>query len=166
MNTTLSFRHSALYRSLTPEQRWWANIEVVGRCWIWQGRPNGNSYGVLRVKGKTTAAHRFGYELLVGTIPDNLELDHLCRNRLCVRPEHLEPVTTRVNILRGMGRGAIEARMTDCKYGHPLSGENLYIRPSDGKRRCRQCNREKCKLWRNCRTFGMTEAEYAPMVQT
>ena len=86
-------------------------------------------------------AHQWIYEQVIGTVPDGLELDHLCRTRNCVRPDHLEPVTHRENIVRSpitpMG---INARKTECDRGHPLSGDNLKIRPC-GRRECRACAR-------------------------
>lgn len=74
----------------------------------------------------------------VGPIPEGMDLDHTCRNRGCVNPEHLEPVTTQVNTLRGIGPTAENARKTHCKHGHPLEGDNLYVDP-EGKRKCRAC---------------------------
>lgn len=72
-----------------------------GVCWRWRGSIQANGYGRFRANGKTTYAHRAAYALFVGPIPDGLGLDHLCRNRWCVNPEHLEPVTQRENIRRG-----------------------------------------------------------------
>lgn len=90
-------------------------------------------------------AHRVVYEELVGPIPDGLMLDHLCRVRHCVNPEHLEPVTNRENVLRGEGHSAKAARATHCLKGHPYAGENLRIL-SNGWRRCRACHRERERI--------------------
>lgn len=106
-------------------------------CWEWTGVRTSDGYG--QIYGRMQMAHRVMYELLVGPIPEGLELDHLCRNPWCVRPDHLEPVTTRENVLRGVGISAVNARKTECLKGHSLSGENLYLHR--GKRRCRTCRR-------------------------
>lgn len=79
------------------------------------------------------------HELHKGPIPEGLVIDHLCRNRGCVNPDHLEAVTQRENILRGEGLAAANARKTHCPKGHPYSGENLYVVPSSGRRQCRIC---------------------------
>src|SRR5437773_10375437 len=98
---------------------------VESRCWLYLGVPQNKGYGHICVNYKPVLAHRFAWILMIGEIPDGLTLDHLCRRTMCVNPAHLEPVTHRVNVLRGIGRTAINARKTHCKWGHPLSGENL-----------------------------------------
>ena len=104
-------------------------------CWIWQSGTNADGYGLFRVDGRMVRAHRFAYELLVGPIPEGLELDHLCRVRNCVNPAHMEPVTHAENMRRGA-----HALKTHCPREHPYAGGNLYIAP-DGKRRCWTCKR-------------------------
>jgi hypothetical protein len=109
-------------------------------CWLWTGKIN-KGYGDFRLgKTKTFSAHRFVYRLLKGTIEDGLTLDHLCRIPRCVNPSHLEPVTMRENTMRGTSFIARQAIATHCKRGHPLEGENLYLRP-DGDRECKTCRR-------------------------
>lgn len=117
-------------------------------CWNWKGHVKARGYGTFGVKisrGKwitTALAHRVSYILFVGKIPDGLTLDHLCRNRNCVNPAHLEPVTSKINSLRGQSFAANNARKTNCPKGHPLSGYNLkFDRRPNGKvaRRCRKC---------------------------
>jgi hypothetical protein len=115
-------------------------VEITSTCWVWKGTILRGGYGQIKVNGKKHLAHRFFYELLIGPIPNGLTLDHLCRVRACVRPGHLEPVTSRENTLRGTNPPAQNARKTHCKRGHPLSGSNLYVRPRGG-RICRACSR-------------------------
>lgn len=120
--------------------KFWERIErTEGECWTWNGPGMGVGYGAFSFEGRNHYAHRFSYELLVGPVPPGLELDHLCRNRRCVNPEHLEPVTHRENQLRGETVGALNARKTHCPQGHPLAGRNVYVSPT-GHRRCRPCN--------------------------
>lgn len=108
-------------------------------CWVWK-RPDCNGYGGFSNRGVRVYAHRWSYQFFVGPIPEGLEIDHLCRNRACVNPDHLEPVTSRVNVLRGIGVSAMNSRKTHCVRGHPFSGNNLAIRP-DGGRTCLACRR-------------------------
>lgn len=103
--------------------------------------------GYLRVGPKRSRAHRVFYEHHFGPIPSGLTLDHLCRNRACVNPAHLEPVTNRVNILRGESLVAQQARQTHCVNDHPLSGENLWIN-SRGFRQCRECRRVQARAYK------------------
>lgn len=111
-----------------------------GSCWEWTAARNRNGYGQFGVERRLWRAHRLAYELFVGPIPDGMELDHLCRNRSCVNPDHLEPVTHRVNTMRGETIMAANAAKTACLRGHPFNEENTYVR-SDGARLCRQCRR-------------------------
>ncbi len=112
-------------------------------CWVWTMSSFKNGYGVANCEGSTLYAHRVSYQAFVGPIPTGLELDHLCRKRICVNPHHLEPVTRRVNTLRGNGPiilGALNGSKTRCKRGHQYEGDNVYFRPTGG-RACRTCNR-------------------------
>lgn len=85
-----------------PERRFWLNVRKSDGCWEWTGSLSGGGYGQFRVHGKQAQVHRFAYGLLVGPVPEGLELDHLCRNRRCVNPAHLEPVTRSINVARGI----------------------------------------------------------------
>lgn len=120
-----------------------ARIRVVeSGCWEWVGKPFQRSgYCRIKVSGKTIVAHRAVYEALVGPIPISLQIDHLCRNRRCVNPAHLEPVTAKENQSRGTSPASRNAAKTHCMRGHALAGRNLLIRP-DGRRRCQVCERD------------------------
>ena len=106
-------------------------------CWVWQGALT-DGYARGRVAGRTVGLHRAEYEHVHGPIPDGMQLDHLCRNRACLNPTHLEPVTQRENILRGEGVAATQARRTHCVRGHDLSNARI---TKKGYRVCRACKR-------------------------
>lgn len=127
----------------TTEERFWPKVSKGSpeECWRWNGAENGSGYGRFHLGGRSVAAHRVAYELMVGPISEGLVIDHLCRNPSCVNPAHLEPVTGRENTLRGMSPYAIKARWTHCKWGHEFTTENTYIAPN-GTRRCRACHRK------------------------
>ena len=123
------------------EQRFYSKIQQDDEgCWLWAGSVYRNGYGRMSVNNKTVLAHRFAYVLLVGEIPQGKQLDHLCRKRSCVNPEHLEPVSAKENQLRGDTFTARNSKVAYCRQGHPYSGENLYLTP-DGRRDCRACRR-------------------------
>ncbi len=129
--------------------RFWAKVDRQSddECWAWTATTNGRGYGLFRFGGRTTRAHRFSYELARGPIPTGLELDHLCRNTLCVNPAHLEAVDHRTNVLRGVGIAAKEVTQTHCLRGHPFNEVNTYVRPTGG-RTCRECRRLVAARWR------------------
>ena len=123
-----------------PIERFWEKVDKTGPCWEWTASKV-YGYGQFGIAHQKHArAHRFAYELLVGPIPEGLELDHLCRNRACVNPDHLEPVTTRVNLLRGATVTARKAGQTHCIHGHEFTPDNTFIR-KNGCRTCLTCRR-------------------------
>jgi hypothetical protein len=119
-------------------------------CWAWLGGHNQVSgYGYVSNWPKAgLIAHRVAYELLVGPIPAGMQLDHLCRNRGCVNPAHLEPVTNRENCLRGKAPNLVLHATGVCKAGHPATPENL-VRTKSGRRRCLICERRWNKAQRD-----------------
>lgn len=125
--------------------------------WLWAGakvgKPDstGQLYGKFKNGGKTLLAHRFSYEMFVGLIPPDLTVDHLCRIRRCVNPEHMEITTIRINTLRGETVTAANAKKFFCKRGHALSGNNLGLQKNG--RFCRTCRRADYKRYYNrCKT--------------
>lgn len=122
--------------------RFWSFVVKTDTCWEWIGQVSNYGYGQFtdNYSQKKWMAHRFAYTMLVGPIPDGLVIDHLCRQRACVNPAHLEPVTHRVNAIRGNGCSGLNYRKTHCKHGHLFDAQNTHI-TTDGFRRCRTCIR-------------------------
>lgn len=112
-------------------------------CWNWSGCVGNQGYGQISVDGKQWRAHRLSFSLLVGPIPAGFQLDHLCRNRRCINPSHLQIVTTKQNVLRGRGLCAANSQKTHCPYGHPYDESNTVIlknyRDRSFQRACRIC---------------------------
>lgn len=119
----------------------WNRVTKSDDCWIWTGPVNHGGYGRASMDGKGIAAHRYAWEETNGPIPSGLQIDHLCRNRLCVRPSHLRVVDARTNVLCGIAPPAINARKTHCPRGHE------YVVRKNGRiglqRQCLICRRER-----------------------
>ncbi len=148
-----SNRCSALARpKISPENRFDQKVDRSpghgpwGNCHLWTGTLNDAGYGILGINGKGKRAHILAYESAHGPVPNGLELDHLCRVRRCVNPEHLEAVTHQVNLQRGiagiLGRERNIAK-THCPYGHPYSEANTYFH--NNARHCRTCRADADK---------------------
>jgi len=123
----------------TAEERFWSSVLAVENCWEWLGSRDGWGYGAFFADGRYIGAHRYAYQLRRGDIPKGLTLDHLCRNKGCVNPDHLEPVTLRENVLRSENSASVNAKKVVCIHGH----SDWLPRPSPPGR-----------VWRYCRTCG------------
>jgi hypothetical protein len=137
-------------------QDFWDQVqpEPLSGCWLWNGGLNPKGYGQMRRDNRRLQVHRYAYELLVGPIPEGLELDHLCRVRCCVRPDHLEPVTHAENLRRARGTPRRPAERyiptgrpakTRCKRGHDFTPENTHF--TGKQRQCKECKRERSRQW-------------------
>ncbi len=135
---------------LTPaeEARFWAKIDKSEGCWMWTGAKQSKGYGQFSAGGRSQSVHRIAYALAYGPIPAGLTIDHLCLVKLCVRPDHLEAVTAKVNNQRAHDNGQalpsplsqLNAAKLFCVNGHPYSPDNTYVTPQ-GHRDCRTCKR-------------------------
>ena len=125
-------------------------IIYKNNCWLWTGATNKGGYALIYRDNKTQLAHRAIYKLIFGDIPDGMQLDHLCRNRNCIKPAHLEVVTPKENTMRGIGLASINSKKTECLRGHSLAG--CYI-SKNGKRHCRYCNQIRKKQYRLARAI-------------
>ena len=140
----------------SPEERFWSKVNKdgpvpdyaphLGPCWMWLGAPKQEGYGDFLLHGKVEYAHRVAYEWLVRPIPDGLQIDHLCRVRICVNPAHLEPVPSRVNTMRGDNPRLTSERgrsKTHCDHGHEFTEANTYWH--EGHRKCKACFAERTR---------------------
>ena len=128
----------------TVLDRFRSKIRVEGSCWIWIAGKDKWGYGKFTIGKVTVRAHCYAYEKLIGPIPEGLTLDHTCKNESCVNPAHLDPVTLRINLLRGNTFQARNATKTHCLRGHAFTEENIYWKrePNGSRSRgCRECYR-------------------------
>lgn len=123
------------------EERFWSKVDKTDTCWLWTASKS-QGYGQFWDGKKMQYAHRVAYQFSGGIIPRGLVIDHLCRITSCVNPKHLEVVTHKENILRGIGPAARNARKTHCDKGHSFSGDNLYYN-SRNQRVCKICEIER-----------------------
>lgn len=138
---------------MSSEDRFWSKVDRDGDCWEWTASTTSAGYGQIMVDGRMWLAHRYSWTLAGRDFADGLVLDHLCGNRRCVNPAHLQQVTNRENILRGTSPSAVNAARTYCIRGHAFDGTNTRIKPS-GKRVCRVC--EKARYVPKPRTLSST----------
>lgn len=144
----IEIRREGLAMPLVPlEEKFWAKVEKTETCWLWTAGKNGTGYGVIKHGADHWTAHRLSYTWARGPIPDGLELDHLCRVRECVNPDHMEPVTHLENVRRGHAGLRFRER-NKCSKGHEYTPETTYRSLKDGSRVCRTCMRAAQIAWR------------------
>ena len=147
---------ASLAERLPPRTR----VDATSGCWLWVGTKTGDGYGQIQADNRLLYVHRVSYEAHVGAIPPGMVIDHLCRVRACLNPEHLEVVTRGVNNLRGVGCMAVNAARTRCVNGHDYTPENTYIRPGGaGHRDCRQCKRDRTRAWKERNATDTSECQ-------
>lgn len=138
-------------------ERFWSKVHknTSTGCWDWLSSLSIGGYGRLAYKAMgVNYAHRFSWLIHGNKIPSGLQIDHLCRNRKCVNPDHMEVVSSRENTIRGENFCALQVRQTHCKWGHPFDQSNTYINPFNGERHCRECARINGRRFRQRRALA------------
>lgn len=142
--------------------KFWTKVDRSGSCWLWVGPLKKDGYGIAAFDGRTRQVHRVAYELAVGSIPAKFTVDHLCRVRNCVRPEHLELVNGAENTRRAQEANGTGQYATHCPQGHPYDEVNTYV-DKRGFRYCKTCQRQRTREWRERRRGGPARP-YGPAV--
>lgn len=131
-------------------ERFWGKVNADGVCWEFDAKPDKKGYCTFKTSGTdgraNHMAHRWSWEYLIGPIPPGMTLDHRCRNKKCVCPDHLEVVTRTENTMRGYNPISKNARKTHCKHGHPLDPSNVHMVSKPGRapyRECQTCRKER-----------------------
>lgn len=139
--------------TLTPKRklRFWNSILKTDTCWLWMGNRDLAGYGRFYDGKKQVKAYRLIYELFIDKIPQGLSIDHLCRNKFCVNPGHLEPVTKLENLRRSP---LWTGNKTHCSRGHIFNNENTYIHASSKQRVCRPCQAARMRERRQVRRLN------------
>lgn len=127
---------------MRAEDRFWSKVDRTGDCWEWTASGKLAGYGHIRVNGRLWLAHRYSWTLAGRELTEGLVLDHICDNKKCVNPDHLQQVTHRENILRGTSPSASNSTRTHCIRGHVFDESNTYVNPR-GKRLCRTCKKAR-----------------------
>ena len=158
---SLSQMHESLLADPKVQARFWAKVNKAEGCWEWIAGRSARGYGTFRFGGANRLAHRVAYEMLRGPIPPSLTIDHLCRNRACANPAHMEPVTAQENVRRGLS-GILRPKdvlwpsanraKTHCPKNHPYDLLNTYRRPN-GQRGCRKCKAEWMAAYHQANTM-------------
>lgn len=148
---------------VTTADRFWPKVNKcgpvpgyaphLGPCWVWVAGKNGDGYGTFQADGRVQGAHRVAYELLVGPVPEGLELDHLCRVPACVNPVHLDPVTPPENSARSP---IYNGSKTHCKRGHPFDDANTRHGRGSRRRICKTCEGDAQRRYKQRRRSSIT----------
>jgi hypothetical protein len=133
-------RSSDPVKADAADARWWRDAAQDHGCWLWQGTTNDKGYGTIWNGHGNVMAYVYGWVMTRGELPEGFELDHVCRNPRCVKPTHMEPVTSSVNHLRKPPRDV-------CLKGHPLVPGNVYMYPKSKARLCVECHPTRRPNW-------------------
>ena len=146
-------------KSFQDFHRFWSKVRIEGfnpaGCWIWIAHRNRDGYGRFYFDGRVLEAYRVAYEMMRGSVPTGKQIDHLCRNRACVNPDHLEAVTGQVNILRGNTLPAANVAKTHCPKEHVYNYINTHWYKN--QRLCRACNRQATQTLKRRKRDQKTE---------